>query len=380
MAATSLQFSFSLTSASANQSLNRVAEFFARVPDPIDLEDALLMAGLDSEYILARSTAIAQRAEKNGVLAKYDITFLEAQCIAMYTLDVPSEHGLSPYMVINNTLCGPHTPPNLIKIRNLIVLLLRALRKLPRVEKNVLYRGIRKDEGGQLSIGNEIMFWGFTSTSTNMTITKSFSNGKKGHLLVIEGPVHGYDLSEFSQFPNESEILLEPEIVVEIFGKGSDDSVIQCRTKPSDSVLVNVAPFTFSPRSTKAKTSPADDGSALFSLAIRYDNGYGVRQDKQIAAELYENASKKGHVEATFNLALCYRKGEGVRQNLKKAAELFQRASDMGHADAAFNLGVCYDNGTGVEEDRDKAVELFRLAARRGNPYGQAAVEKLGYS
>jgi len=240
----SLRFTgFSSTGGTANDSLNKMTPFFSKVSG-IDLEDALMMAGLNAEYILAQTRRIAQKAQQQGVLKKYDITFLDAQCIAMYTLDLPPAMGMSPYVLINNTLCGPHSPENLIRIRGIIVLLLKSLRKLPRIEKSVVYRGIRiEDEAKWLDLGKEMVFWSFTSTSTDMTITNSFSKGDSGHLLVIEGPVYGYDIRDFSQFPNESEILLEPELVVEISGKGKDNVVIQCKAKRAEPVLVDIAPF-----------------------------------------------------------------------------------------------------------------------------------------
>ena len=68
--------------------------------------------------------------------------------------------------MINHALLGRHDDRNLIHVRSLIVLLLRSLRKLERVEKHTLYRGISIETSELLNEGKEMVFWGFTSTST----------------------------------------------------------------------------------------------------------------------------------------------------------------------------------------------------------------------
>ena len=64
---------------------------------------------------------------------------------------------------------------------------------------------------------NEKKFWGFTSTSTDEKLFVSFFNereidGKReGTKFIIYGDVVGYDIVVFSCFPEESEVLIEPE-------------------------------------------------------------------------------------------------------------------------------------------------------------------------
>ena len=45
-----------------------------------------------------------------------------------------------------------------------------------------------------------------------------------------------------------------------------------------------------------------------------------------------------GNTNAMVNLAVCYEKGYGVSQNKQKAIELFQKASNMGNTDALIQL------------------------------------------
>ena len=77
-----------------------------------------------------------------------------------------------------------------------------------------------------------------------MTVASStFSSGDNGHLVIIEGHIFGYDLKDFSQFPKEDEILLEPETIVEVVGIDEKKKTIQCRQKQMGLTLFTVAPL-----------------------------------------------------------------------------------------------------------------------------------------
>ena len=257
-------------------SLNEIEQLFCKVPEKIDLRDSLLLADLDADYIMEKTARIIARGR---VVKKYKLDADEAMCISSYTLEVPAKNGKSPYRLLNEVLSGRRDERSLIKIRPLLVLLLRSLRKLPPVEKNVLYRGIILDAKKDM-VGDEAVFWGFTSASTSLTVTSSFSSGSSGRLLVIEGPVKGYDIKDFSEFPSEEEVLLEPELFVEIYGKEKDKNVIQCRIKPSNSVLPNAAPFeeclkTKDPEIEEGLESPLKTKSSGFSLSKIFSKSPG---------------------------------------------------------------------------------------------------------
>ena len=98
-------------------------------------------------------------------------------------------------------------------------LVMTALRKLPRVTGQVLYRGVRGEvnlDKDHYSKGNTVFWPVLSSTSPNMNATNAFlakglKGGKaKGTLFVI-GKAWGYDIQPYSLFPDEEEILLEPE-------------------------------------------------------------------------------------------------------------------------------------------------------------------------
>ena len=75
----------------------------------------------------------------------------------------------------------------------------------------------------------------------------------------------------------------------------------------------------------------------MINLAISYENGDGVSQDKQKAIELYQRAIDMGNALAIYNLGCFY-----LKEDKKKAIELFQKASDMGNTNEMINLAFCY--------------------------------------
>ena len=94
-----------------------------------------------------------------------------------------------------------------------------ALRKLPRVTGRTLYRGVMGEvnlDKDHYHKGNLMTCPTLSSTSPDMEATKTFlAKGSKsgkatGTLFIIEKG-WGYDIRPYSLFPDEEEILLEPE-------------------------------------------------------------------------------------------------------------------------------------------------------------------------
>lgn len=92
------------------------------------------------------------------------------------------------------------------------------------------------------------------------------------------------------------------------------------------------------------------------------------------AAQLYEQAAKKGHEEAMFNLSRKYANGEGVQRNLERELKLLEQASQAGVAEAQYNLALRLAAGNGVAVNQERATELFEEAAMEGNADAQFAM------
>ena len=163
----------------------------------------------------------------------------------------------NPYRLLNSALDSKGKKANKIEeikgVRDVLYLVMTALRKLPVVEGMTLYRGIRREvDLRQYKEGRTIVWPAFSSASPDMKVTKEFLSNKKdkeenedkeeegkedeiwrdvdrenperdqkeeklckGTLFIIEG-AWGYDIEPYSIFQGEKEILLEPERKFEV--------------------------------------------------------------------------------------------------------------------------------------------------------------------
>ncbi len=110
-------------------------------------------------------------------------------------------------------------------------------------------------------------------------------------------------------------------------------------------------------------SAKAGDVSAQLNLGYFYDEGIGVRVDKDKALRWYRRALAGGSVSAAGNIGLVFR-DRGI---LPKAIKWLQRAIESGDDDSALELGKLY-----LKHGRERdAVKALRIASRSQNvtPY-----------
>ena len=199
--------------------------FLPFVKKPPTLEEALAPMGYEEPKNLAKSL-ITNAKEKQEEMDAPGLTVEDIAAIMCYTLEWDKErfgNAESPYRILNDSLSVNRRKGGIKKIRGFLFLLLQALRKLPRyIPKNhTLYRGIRTrvqtevdpnfPERRPYAAGNEKTWWAFTSTTVKLDVTQLFLGRDMCTLFIVCGKPWGYDVSTFSNFPEEKEILLEPE-------------------------------------------------------------------------------------------------------------------------------------------------------------------------
>lgn len=143
----------------------------------------------------------------------------DAVALAMYTYDFGQKKTeYNPYVMINRSL-AERVVVSLQKTNGLLYLVMMALRKLPRITGLTLYKGVKGKinfDESNYRMGNVITWPTLSSTSPDMNETKKMlakgsSTGKAtGTLFIIEGG-WGYNIQPYSLFPNEAEIIIEPE-------------------------------------------------------------------------------------------------------------------------------------------------------------------------
>jgi len=147
------------------------------------------------------------------LMEKFNLTHDECSAICYYTADARQFGGLlekSPYRVLNNSLACRNTD-ELEHWKPFLFYLISALKKLPNFTGTV-YRALDRPLqtlSKQYKPGNSVVWVAFTSTSKNRDIMTLFTGKSEGTLMRIS-VVEGKEISQFSLFPSESEVLLPP--------------------------------------------------------------------------------------------------------------------------------------------------------------------------
>ena len=109
------------------------------------------------------------------------------------------------------------------------------------------------------------------------------------------------------------------------------------------------------------------DGVSSFELAselVSRDRKHAMPPDLfAFVVELYEEAIRKGNVDAINDLGALYYDGRGCCQDFAKAIHYYTMAADKGSEQAAENLGYCYYYGRSVPPDYEKAFKCFAQGA-----------------
>ena len=108
--------------------------------------------------------------------------------------------------------------------------------------------------------------------------------------------------------------------------------------------------------------------SAAYYLAQMYLKGAkGFAVNAQKAAIFYEKAASAGLAEAQYQLALLYDTGDKIPENRSKALLWMNEAAKQGMPDALYGLGVWIERGyMGNDISMDKVVALYEVAAVQG--------------
>ena len=115
------------------------------------------------------------------------------------------------------------------------------------------------------------------------------------------------------------------------------------------------------------------DADAAFNLGQAYRLGKGVPLDLAQAQILFEQAARKGHVDAATTLGVL------IFQSGNRAASMrwLRQAADAGEPRAMLLYGTALYNGDGVETDRSAAYAYVSRSAAQGFEPARAALADL---
>lgn len=109
------------------------------------------------------------------------------------------------------------------------------------------------------------------------------------------------------------------------------------------------------------KAADRGDTIAMNILGDCYFYGNnGIVEDKEAAAQWYQEAAELGNPDAQNKLAICYSHGWGVEQNNEKATYWYREAAERGHANAEILIGQCYFNAKRDEHNKVETVKWYK--------------------
>ena len=112
----------------------------------------------------------------------------------------------------------------------------------------------------------------------------------------------------------------------------------------------------------------AEEGNnvAAYHLGLMYEEGLGVEQSAEKAAEYYLKAYNNGNTAAASKLGRFLIDGTGVEKNVEDGFNLLKTAGRSGNKEALYTLGELYNKSENVERDYTIASGYYKLAAVQG--------------
>ena len=117
------------------------------------------------------------------------------------------------------------------------------------------------------------------------------------------------------------------------------------------------------------KVAQSQNAKAFYTLGTMEMEG--KNKDKKAnpaeAATYFESAAYLGLSEAQYSLALLYDRGEGVAQDKRKALDWSLLAAAQGNVDAMYSSAVWLERGYSGESEPYLALNLYEAAAKSGH-------------
>lgn len=119
--------------------------------------------------------------------------------------------------------------------------------------------------------------------------------------------------------------------------------------------------------------------SALNNIGMMYLNGEYVAPNKDIAFLLFQKASVD-HIQALDNMGKCYENGWGTKQDLQLAIDYYTMAGDSGYILGYQHIAEMYEKGypPKMPASIDKAVEWYIKAAEKKSTRAKNRLIELG--
>ena len=113
--------------------------------------------------------------------------------------------------------------------------------------------------------------------------------------------------------------------------------------------------------------SQQNDAAAFFILGSMQLTGQGMPKDAKNAAVNFEKSANLGYRHGQYMIALLYDRGEGVIENKQKALNWALLAAAQGDREATYASAVWLERGYSGKSEPFLAVSLYEKAAEQGH-------------
>lgn len=113
--------------------------------------------------------------------------------------------------------------------------------------------------------------------------------------------------------------------------------------------------------------SQQNDAAAFFILGSMQLTGQGMPKDAKSAAVNFEKSANLGYRHGQYMIALLYDRGEGVIENKQKALNWALLAAAQGDREATYASAVWLERGYSGKSEPFLAVSLYEKAAEQGH-------------
>ena len=111
--------------------------------------------------------------------------------------------------------------------------------------------------------------------------------------------------------------------------------------------------------------SQQNDAAAFFILGSMQLTGQGMPKDAKSAAVNFEKSANLGYRHGQYMIALLYDRGEGVIENKQKALNWALLAAAQGDREATYASAVWLERGYSGKSEPFLAVSLYEKAAEQ---------------
>jgi TPR repeat protein len=124
----------------------------------------------------------------------------------------------------------------------------------------------------------------------------------------------------------------------------------------------------------------AEDGDVYSEekIAEYFAEGYGCPKHEGLAIEYYTKACNHGSISAMLTLAYRYANGDGIKEDISLAIHWWMKASKES-TEAQFALAECYIEGKGVTKDIAQGIKWLEKAAEENNTKAMLKLAEYAY-